>query len=134
VPSGTALLGHRSHYCQPERLRAADQWTDAGLVFTTEFGRPVEPRNLLRVVQSAGKPAGVEGVGVHTRRRWAGSKPVCTYRRWPTCSGTAVSELLVTCTAIQAMTPPARLSMGGAAYLACDPRVTVSPIPVARPR
>jgi hypothetical protein len=48
------------------------------LVFTTEFDRPVDPRNLLRVVQSTGKAAGVEGVGVHSRRRWAGSKPVCT--------------------------------------------------------
>jgi integrase len=54
-----------------ERLRAGDQWTDTGLVFTTELGHAVEPRNLLRVIEAAAKRAGVEGVGVHTLRHSA---------------------------------------------------------------
>jgi hypothetical protein len=33
-------------------------------VFTTELGGPVDPRNLLRVIEVAAKAAGVEGVGV----------------------------------------------------------------------
>jgi integrase len=37
-------------------------------VFTTELGTPVEPRNLLRVVETAAKSAGVDGTGVHTLR------------------------------------------------------------------
>jgi len=37
-------------------------------VFTTEFGTPVDPRNLLRVVEAAAVTAGIEGVGVHTLR------------------------------------------------------------------
>jgi integrase len=54
-----------------ERLRAANQWTDSGLVFTTEFGGPVDPRNLLRVLYLAAKSAGVEHTGVHTLRHSA---------------------------------------------------------------
>ena len=52
-------------------MRAGDQWTDSGLVFTTEFGGPVDPRNLLRVMESAAKTAGVDGVGIHTLRHSA---------------------------------------------------------------
>ena len=54
-----------------ERLGAGEHWTDSGLVFTTEFGRPVEPRNILRTAELAAKKAGVEGVGVHTLRHSA---------------------------------------------------------------
>jgi integrase len=54
-----------------ERLRAGSQWRDSGLVFTTEFGGPVDPRNLLRVVEAAAASAGVEGVDVHTLRHSA---------------------------------------------------------------
>jgi integrase len=54
-----------------ERLRAGNQWQDSGLVFTTEFGTPVQPRNLLRVVEDAAEAAGVKGVGVHTLRHSA---------------------------------------------------------------
>jgi integrase len=36
-------------------------------VFCTEIGTPVEPRNLLRVIESAAKRAGVDA-GVHTLR------------------------------------------------------------------
>jgi integrase len=54
-----------------ERLHAGDQWTNTGLVFTTEFGGPVDPRNLLREVEIAAAKAGVEGIGVHTLRHSA---------------------------------------------------------------
>jgi integrase len=51
-----------------ERLAAADQWSDTGLVFTTELGRPCEPRNLLRVMEAAAEKVGLTGVGVHSLR------------------------------------------------------------------
>lgn len=54
-----------------ERLRAGNQWQDSGLVFTTELGGPVDPRNLLRVVETAARSAGVDGIGVHTLRHSA---------------------------------------------------------------
>ncbi|MFV8315711.1 tyrosine-type recombinase/integrase [Mycobacterium sp. 23] len=53
------------------QLHAGEQWTDSGLVFTTEFGKPVDPRNLLRAVEIAAAKAGVEDIGVHTLRHSA---------------------------------------------------------------
>lgn len=51
-----------------ERLKAANVWEDSGLIFTTEFGKPVEPRNLHRAVLIAAKKAGLAGAHVHTLR------------------------------------------------------------------
>jgi integrase len=69
VPLNAAVVAmlrrHRTEQ-KAERLRAGNQWLDSGLVFTTEFGGPVDPRNLLRVIEVAAKAAGVEQVGVHT--------------------------------------------------------------------
>jgi integrase len=56
-----------------ERLRAGNQWRESGLVFTTELGTPVEPRNLLRVIETAAETAGVKSVVVHTLRHSAAS-------------------------------------------------------------
>jgi integrase len=54
-----------------ERLHAGDKWQDSGLVFTNEFGGPVDPRNLLRTIELAAKKAEVENVGIHTLRHSA---------------------------------------------------------------
>ncbi|MDO3636014.1 tyrosine-type recombinase/integrase [Mycolicibacterium arseniciresistens] len=70
-PAVVAMLGKHRTAQKADRLRAGDQWQDSGLVFTTEFGGPVDPRNLLRVVEVAAKAAGVEGIGVHTLRHSA---------------------------------------------------------------
>ncbi|KZS80270.1 site-specific integrase [Mycobacterium persicum] len=67
-PALVAMLRKHKAAQAAEKLRAGNQWRDSGLVFTNEFGGPVEPRNLLRVVEAAAKAAGVEGVGVHTLR------------------------------------------------------------------
>jgi len=40
-------------------------------MFCTEFGTPVEPRNILRTVQTAAAKAGMDDVGVHTLRHSA---------------------------------------------------------------
>lgn len=66
-----ALLKTHKASQAAERLRAGNQWTDTGLVFTTEFGTAVDPRNILRTVELAAKKAGLEGVGVHTLRHSA---------------------------------------------------------------
>ena len=54
-----------------ERLAAGDQWHEHDLVFPTEFGTLVDPRNLRRVVEVAAKKVGLDGVGVHTLRHSA---------------------------------------------------------------
>ena len=70
-PAVVAMLRRHRTDQKAERLRAGNQWTDCGLVFTTELGGPVDPRNLLRVIEAAAKTAGVSGVGVHTLRHSA---------------------------------------------------------------
>jgi integrase len=70
-PAVVAMLRKHRTEQKAERLRAGDQWRDSGLVFTNEFGAPVDPRNFLRVVEVAAKAAGVEDVGVHTLRHSA---------------------------------------------------------------
>lgn len=70
-PAVVAMLRRHRANQAAEQLRAANQWTDSGLVFTTELGGPVDPRNLLRVIEVASRAAKVEGVGVHTLRHSA---------------------------------------------------------------
>jgi integrase len=66
----TMLRRHRTAQ-KAERLRAGNQWHEHGLVFCTGLGRPVEPRNLLRVIEAAASVAEISGVGVHTLRHSA---------------------------------------------------------------
>lgn len=54
-----------------ERLRAGDQWQDLGLVFSTELGGLIDPRNLLRAFTKSAHAAGLENVGLHTLRHSA---------------------------------------------------------------
>lgn len=58
---------------QAHRTKAMNLWEDVhGLVFTTEFGRPLDPRNVLRTVQTAAKKLGLPAeTGVHTLRHSA---------------------------------------------------------------
>jgi integrase len=70
APIVTKLKAHRKTQLE-ERVHAGDQWTDSGLVFTSELGGPVDPRNILRTVQIAAGKAGIENVGVHTLRHSA---------------------------------------------------------------
>lgn len=70
-PAVMALLGRHKATQAAEKRRAGNQWRDSGLVITTEFGGPVDPRSFLRVTEVAAKAAGVEGVGVHTLRHSA---------------------------------------------------------------
>lgn len=66
----TALKGWRKQQVA-ERLAAGDQWTATNMVFCTELGTMVDPRNLLRTVELAAQKAGIEKVGAHTMRHSA---------------------------------------------------------------
>jgi integrase len=54
-----------------ERLAAGDQWIDTNMVFCTEVGTMLDPRNLLRTVELAAAKAKIENVGAHTMRHSA---------------------------------------------------------------
>jgi integrase len=66
----TLLRAHRKNQ-NAERIRAANVWHESGFVFTTETGQPIDPRNLLRVLQNAAARLGLSDVSVHTLRHSA---------------------------------------------------------------
>ena len=51
-----------------ERVAAQEVWRDSDLVFTTEIGTPLEPRNVLRRFELLAQGAGLRGVHLHTLR------------------------------------------------------------------
>ncbi len=61
------LRAQRARQAQ-ERLVVGDLWEETGFVFTTEFGQPVDPRNMLRTVRLAAAKADLPEIGVHTLR------------------------------------------------------------------
>jgi integrase len=58
-----------------DRQRAEPNWTETGLVFTTRYGTPIEPRNFNRSFDRRIARAGVPKVSVHDARRTCGSLP-----------------------------------------------------------
>jgi integrase len=67
-----ALRAHRKRQRQ-EQLAAGPLWQKTGLVFTTEIGTPLEPRNVLRRFEALATRAGLTGVHLHTLRHSAAS-------------------------------------------------------------
>lgn len=55
------------------RAKVGRAWVDHDLVFTTELGVPLDPRNALRAANTAARKAGLAGVGLHTLRHTAAS-------------------------------------------------------------
>ncbi len=66
------LRAHRKRQAA-EQLAAGTAWQGRGLVFTTEIGTPLEPRNVLRRFQVLARRAGLEGLHLHTLRHSAAS-------------------------------------------------------------
>ena len=66
------LRAHRTRQLE-ELRRAAAAWQEHGLVFTTEIGTPLEPRNVLRRFEVLAERAGLRGVTLHTLRHSAAS-------------------------------------------------------------
>lgn len=68
----TAALKLRIERRNRDREKA-DVWTDSNLLFTTQLGTPVEPRNFLRSWAARCAKAGVRYITVHDGRRSCGS-------------------------------------------------------------
>jgi integrase len=66
------LRAHRTRQAA-EQLAAASTWQDNGLVFTSEIGTPLEPRNVLRRFELLAQRAGLKNVHLHTLRHSAAS-------------------------------------------------------------
>jgi integrase len=67
-----ALRANRARQLDEEHA-AAGAWQKHGLVFTTEIGTPLEPRNVLRRFEVLAERAGLRGVTLHTLRHSAAS-------------------------------------------------------------
>ena len=67
------LLKRHREAQDAERVHAEALWVETGLVFTTETGQAMDPRNALRALSTAATRAGLDGIGVHTLRHTAAS-------------------------------------------------------------
>jgi integrase len=66
-------LQQRQRKQQDAREAAGKAWQRTGLVFTTRYGTPIEPRNLSRSYDNRITKAGVRKITVHDARRTCGS-------------------------------------------------------------
>ena len=56
-----------------DREHVSGRWADTGLVFTTRFGTPIEPRNFTRSFDRRIGKAGIRRITVHGTRKSCGS-------------------------------------------------------------
>ena len=68
----TALKARRRRQ-DADRARAGDGWIDTGLVFTTRYGTPIEPRNFNRSFDRCIIAARVPRITVHGTRKTCAS-------------------------------------------------------------
>lgn len=61
------LIEHRKRQ-QGERLLLGEAWSDHDLVFPSQLGTHLNPRNLSRLFEQLGKAAGVSKIGMHGLR------------------------------------------------------------------
>lgn len=71
-PAVDALRAHHKRQAA-EQLAAGSLWQPTGLVFTSEIGTALEPRNVLRRFELLAGRAGLAGVRLHTLRHSAAS-------------------------------------------------------------
>jgi len=69
LPSIVTLLNEVKRRQDEQRLQVGSAYEDIGLVFATQLGRPLDPRNMQRTFASIIKKAGIEqGVHIHCLR------------------------------------------------------------------
>jgi len=72
IPS-YAVLALKDHLTRREELSKNPRWRDSGLVFTTNIGTPIEPRNLNRHFMNKMKEAGLPHIRFHDLRHTVAS-------------------------------------------------------------
>jgi integrase len=71
-PVSDGLRAHRARQAS-ERLAAGESWRDSGLVFTTQIGSPLDPRNIYRDFVTVAQRAGIGRWHPHELRHSAAS-------------------------------------------------------------
>jgi integrase len=69
----TPVLERWSAEQEARRETAGRDWHQTGLVFTTRYGTPIEPRNFHRDFKARCRKAEVREISVHTTRRTCAS-------------------------------------------------------------
>lgn len=69
----TRALAHRKMTEARSRLEVGEAWMGSGLVLTTRFGTPIDPRNFQRFFQARAAKADVPVIPVHATRRTCAS-------------------------------------------------------------
>jgi integrase len=71
----SVLLGPDGASCSPTALHdsAAEAWHDHGLIVTTRYGEPVDPRNFHRAFKARCARAGVPEITLHAARHTCAS-------------------------------------------------------------
>jgi integrase len=64
-----AALRSRQRVQTEDRVRVAEAWWDTGLIFTSRYGTPIDPRNFNRAWDTRVARAGVGKITVHDARR-----------------------------------------------------------------
>ena len=68
-PIATTALRLRQKDRKDDQAAADDAWLETGLMFTTRYGTPIEPRNFNRAWDARCQKAGVPKITVHDGRR-----------------------------------------------------------------
>ncbi len=71
APGVMEILRQQRRNQEIDRKRAANLWTEHNLVFASETGAPLDPRNVLRTFKTAAAKAGLPRATVHTLRHSA---------------------------------------------------------------
>jgi integrase len=58
----------KEHLVKREVLSQSPHWKECGLVFTTDIGTPISPRNLIRLFKDKIKEAGLPDIRFHDLR------------------------------------------------------------------
>ena len=68
-----AVLRNHNEFQNEERKHAGEKWSENGLIFTTKFGTPIHPRNLLRDFKLLLRKTGLPVIRFHDLRHTAAS-------------------------------------------------------------
>lgn len=68
LPDISKMLNEHRHAQTVKRFKAGQLWEDNDLIFCTDFGKPIEPRNLHRVLERACDNANISCINIHALR------------------------------------------------------------------
>jgi integrase len=84
----------QAHLWERQELSQAGRWKHFGLVFTTDIGTPISPRNLLRHFKLNSKEAGLPDIRFHDLRHSTITLTLNTYSHITNPLGRAAADTM----------------------------------------